>query len=358
MTRIALPESPYLLLDLAAFECNVKHMAQTIIGVGGKRWRPHVKAIRAPALALRLISAGAQGVTCATVGEAQAMVAAGITDVLVASNVATPAALDLLAELNRTAQVMVAVDAPAHVRLLAKAARRTGVTIGVVIEVDVGLARSGVPPGDAALELGQQVQAESSLSLHGLMAWEGHTTRIADADVKARAIRDCVGQLTLTAQQCLQAGLPIGIVSCGGTGTFETASLLPGVTELQAGGGVFGDRRYRTEFHVPLEQALVLRATVLSRPTARRVVCNAGWRCLGVYPTESQALNLPGVVHMAHAAEHLTLECDRDVVGFGVGERIDLAVGYADATVFLHKTIYAARDGLVVEVFALPATPS
>jgi len=357
MTPIVLPEAPCLLLDLAAFERNVKHMAQTIIGVGGKRWRPHVKAIRAPALVLRLISAGAQGITCATIGEAQAMVAAGIKDVLVASNVVTPEALNTLAELNRAAQVMVAVDAPEHLRLLAEAARRAHVTIGVVIEVDVGLARSGVPPGDAALELGRRIQAEPSLSLRGLMAWEGHATRISDAQAKAQAIRDCVGQLTQAAQRCVQAGLSIDIVSCGGTGTFETASTLPGVTELQAGGGVFGDRRYRTEFHLPLEQALVLRATVLSRPSARRVVCNAGWRCLGVYPTASKALHLPGAVHIAHAAEHLTLECDRDVVGFGVGERIDLEVGYADATVFLHHTIYGMRDGVLVEAFALPATP-
>lgn len=355
MYAVALPETPCLLLDMDAFERNVAQMAQSIVGAGNKRWRPHVKAIRAPSLALRLIAAGACGVTCATVGEAQAMVAAGIADVLIASNVVTPEALEALAELNRTSQVMVAVDSPAHVHRLAGAARRAGVTIGVLIEVDVGLKRSGVAPGDAASELGRIVQAEPTLALRGLMAWEGHTTRIADAKAKAEAIRHSVRHLTQTARHCTQVGLPIGIVSCGGTGTYETASLLPGVTELQAGGGVFGDRRYRTEFHVPLRQALVLRATVMSRPTARRIVCDAGWRAMGVYPTPPQPVGLPGTTHIAHAAEHLTLTCEHDVFGFGIGDRIDLEVGYADATVFLHDAIHGIRNGVVEEIFALPA---
>ena len=140
------------------------------------------------------------------------------------------------------------------------------------------------------------------------------------------------------------------------TGTYTITSTLPGVTELQAGGGVFGDLRYRTEFHMPLEQALVLRATVLGRPAARRVVCNAGWRYLGVYPTLSRATHLPGVLHTAPSAEHLTLDCDRDVVGLTVGDRIDLDVGYADSTVFLHREIFAARHGVVEEVLQIPAS--
>lgn len=349
-----LPETPCLVLDLAAFERNVAWLADTIIGRGGKHWRPHVKAIRAPALARHLIAAGASGVTCATVAEARTMVAAGIDDVLIASNVVAPAALQLLAELNRVATVMAAVDSPDHVRLLADAARVAGVCISVLIEVDVGLRRSGVLPGEAALVLGRLIAADPGLRLRGLMAWEGHTTRIADAQAKAMAIAEAVGRLTQTAQLCARAGLPMDIVSCGGTGTCTVGSGIAGVTELQAGGGVFGDRRYRAEFHVPLEQALLLRATVLSRPTPRRIVCDAGWRYLGVHPTPSEAVSLAGVVSIANAAEHLTLDCDRDVPGFAVGTRMDLAVGYSDATVFLHHAIHGLRDGRVEQVFALP----
>ncbi|MCY7308785.1 MAG: alanine racemase [Rhodoferax sp.] len=350
------PETPVLVLDLEIFERNVAHMAHTIIALGGKRWRPHVKAIRAPALALRLIAAGASGVTCATVTEAETMVAVGIPEVLIASPVVAPGQLQRLAALNRQARVIVSVDAAEHLALLAAAATAVGTRIPVVVEVDVGLKRSGVPPGDAAVTLARAVRANPALTFCGLMAWEGQTTRIADPTAKQEAIRIAVGLLTDSAHRCRDAALPVEIVSCGGTGTYTVTSTLPGVTELQAGGGVFGDLRYRTEFHMPLEQALVLRATVLSRPAPRRVVCNAGWRYLGVYPTLSRATNLPGVVHTAPAAEHLTLDCDRDVVGLAVGDRIDLAVGYADSTVFLHREILAVRHGVVEQVLQVPAS--
>lgn len=349
-----LPETPFLVLDLEIFERNVAQLAHTIISQGGKLWRPHIKAIRAPALALRLIAAGASGVTCATITEAETMVAAGIPEVLIASPVVAPGQLQRLAALNRQARVIVSVDAAEHLALLAAAATAVDTRIPVVVEVDVGLKRSGVPPGDAAVRLARAVRANPALTFCGLMAWEGQTTRIADPAAKQEAIRIAVGLLTDSAHRCRDAGLPVEIVSCGGTGTYTVTSTLPGVTELQAGGGVFGDLRYRTEFHMPLEQALLLRATVLSRPAPRRVVCNAGWRYLGVYPTLSRATNLPGVVHMAPAAEHLTLDCDRDVVGLLVGDRIDLAVGYSDSTVFLHREIFAVRHGVVEQVLQVP----
>ena len=350
-----LPESPFLVLDLDAFERNAAHIAHTIITQGGKRWRPHIKAIRSPALAQRLMAAGASGVTCATLGEAQTMVEAGIQDVLIASPVVARDQLQRLAALNRKARVIASVDSTEHVALLAGAAQAAAVVVPVVVEVDVGLQRSGVPPGDAAALLGQAMRSHPALSFCGVMAWEGQTTRIADPEAKRLAVSTAVGQLADAAQRCVQAGLSVEIVSCGGTGTYTITSTLPGVTELQAGGGVFGDLRYRTEFHMPLEQALTLRATVLGRPTARRVVSNAGWRYLGVYPTQSQALNLSGVVRLAPAAEHLTLDCDRDVSGFAVGDRIDLAVGYSDSTVFLHTKIFAMRNGVLEDVLLVPA---
>lgn len=349
------PETPFLALDLEAFERNVAQMAHTILVQGGKRWRPHIKAIRAPALAQRLMAAGACGVTCATLGEAETMVAASIREVLIASPVVARCQLQGLAALNRTARVIASIDAPEHVEMLAAAAQEAGVVIPVVVEVDVGLKRSGVPPGSAAVLLAHRVQSRPGLAFCGLMAWEGQTTRIADPAAKQLAVAAAVGQLTATARLCVEAGLPIEIVSCGGTGTYAITSTLAGVTELQAGGGVFGDLRYRDEFHIPLEQALTLRATVLSRPSARRIVSDAGWRYLGVHPTQSQPMHLSSVVHIAPAAEHLTLDCDRDVSGFAVGERIDLAVGYADSTVFLHREIFVMRHGVIEDVLSVPA---
>ncbi len=339
------PHHPHLVLDLDAFERNVARLAGSIVREGGKRWRPHVKAIRSPELARRLQAAGAQGVTCATVAEAAAMVQAGITDVLVANQVVERLALRQLAILNREATVHATIDAPEHIRLLATAANAAEVRIPVLIEVDVGLQRAGVLPGEAAVVLARAVVAEPALRFAGLMAWEGHTTRIADPVAKQAAVEEAVGRLTRSAEACRAAGIAVDIVSCGGTGTYCFSHRIAGVTEIQAGGGVFGDLRYRTEFHLPLEPALRLRARVVARPSARRLVSDAGWRWHGVYPLAAQPLGLPAVTRMAHAAEHCTLDFAEDCTHPAVGQSIDFDVGYADATTFLHPALYPQRAG-------------
>jgi D-serine deaminase-like pyridoxal phosphate-dependent protein len=347
--------TPLLLLDLEAFERNVARMVHAIIVQGGKQWRPHVKAIRSPALACRLLQAGATGVTCSTVDEAQAMVDGGVPDVLVASQVVQPQQLERLAALNRRARVAVALDHPRQLELAAAAARQAQVRLPVLVEVEVGLQRAGTSPGAATLALARQVHAESALALRGLMAWEGHTTRIPDPAAKAAAIRHAIGQLSASAALCREAGLPVEVVSCGGTGTFETTSTLAGVTELQAGGGLFGDLRYREDFGVPLEPALRLCATVLARPTSTRIVCDAGFKALAVYPKPPQPVGLEQVASMAHAAEHLTLHLHAPAERPTIGERIAFDIGYADATTFLHKQIACMRAGNVEGFHALPA---
>lgn len=350
-----LPDTPCLLLDLDAFERNVARMHRAIVTEGGKRWRPHVKALRAPALTLRLQQAGARGVTCATVGEAETMVAAGITDVLIASQVVGGDAVARLVRLNHGAQVLSAVDAPEHLQALAGAARQAGGVLPVVVEVDIGMHRCGLEPGDAVRDLALRIQAEPALRFRGLMGWEGHTTAIADPTAKAAAVTAAVLRLTDSAQQCRDAGLDVEIVSCSGTGTFPIVAQLPGVTEIQAGGGVLGDRRYRTEYQIDLDQALHLRALVLSRPSARRIVCNAGWRYLAAWPTPARVCGLPGEVRLSPSAEHLTLDCAEPVPDVPIGADLLFEVGYADATVFLHPAFHALRGGRLDSVIPLPA---
>ncbi|MDM0002744.1 alanine racemase [Variovorax sp. J22P240] len=323
---------------------------------GGKRWRPHVKAIRSAALAQRLLAAGARGVTCATIDEAQAMVDGGVNDVLIASQVIQPAELLKLADLNRHAQVAVAIDAMAQVLPLARAARSAGVTIPVLIEVDVGLRRAGVAPGPGVAELAQGLAREDGLCFEGLMAWEGQTTRVAEDGARRNAIVEAVGLLTESARLCAVAGLLPRVVSCGGTGTFETTATLDGVTEIQAGGGVFGDLRCREDFGIDLEAAMRLRASVLARPTATRIVCDAGCKSLAVYPKAPRVLGMACAARIAHSASHLTLELEAEASSPAIGAPIEFDIGYADATVFLHREIVGLRGTRIETRFALQDT--
>src|SRR5262249_50345209 len=140
-------DTPVLLVDLDAFERNVARMRQVIIGDAAIGWRPHTKGIKTPALAHKLLQAGALGVTCAKLGEAEVMAAAGIRDILIANQVVGASKLARLAGLVRHADVIVAVDCPEQVEALDRAAREAGTRIRVVVEVNIAMNRAGVEPG-------------------------------------------------------------------------------------------------------------------------------------------------------------------------------------------------------------------
>ncbi|HEV2122100.1 MAG TPA: alanine racemase, partial [Chloroflexota bacterium] len=232
-------DTPALIVDLDAFDRNVARMAETfrLAGVG---WRPHTKGQKVPALAHRLLAAGAFGVTCAKVSEAEVMAAAGIKDILIANEVIGEPKVRRLANLCTQADVAVAVDSPEGINQLQQAAADAGTKPRVVVEVDTGMGRCGAQPGAPVVDLARRVADTPSLRFAGVMAWEGHCAAIADPAEKRAAVAKAVGSLVDSAEQCRAAGLPVEIVSCSGTGTYQIAATLPGVTEVQAGGGVFG----------------------------------------------------------------------------------------------------------------------
>jgi len=170
---LAALETPALCLDARAYERNMERMAEYIIRRHGLGWRPHMKGQKAPELALAALRAGAAGVTCATVYEAETMVAAGVTGVLVANQVVGERKLARLARLQRRTPVMAATDSAAHAAMMDRAAREAGVVIPVLVELDLGMNRCGVAPGEATVELARAVGAMPGLRLAGLMGLRG-----------------------------------------------------------------------------------------------------------------------------------------------------------------------------------------
>ena len=164
--------TPALLVDLDTFDENVAAMASLLRGTG-KTVRPHVKTHRTPELAKRQLGESVQGVTCATVGEAEIMVAAGIDDVLIANEVVDPSKLARIADLAHRARVTVAADDPGPVEALSREAARNAVTIGVLIDVDILLHRCGVASIDDAQALARAIDRSTGLELKGLMGYEG-----------------------------------------------------------------------------------------------------------------------------------------------------------------------------------------
>jgi D-serine deaminase-like pyridoxal phosphate-dependent protein len=346
-------DTPTLLVDLDVMEANIALIAATCRenGVG---WRPHIKGQKCPEIARKELAAGAIGVTCAKLGEAEVMAEAGIRNILIANQIVGPAKVQRLINLLERADPIVAVDSVANAAELAEAARARGRRLEVVIEVDVGMKRAGVTPGGPVVALANAIGPLSGLLFRGLIAWESQAVAIVDPAAKEKAVVEAVGLLTASADACRHAGYPIGIVSCGGTGTFPYCVRQPGVSEVQVGGGIFGDMHYRNHYHVDFPCALTVMATVTSRPTPTRIVLDAGKKSMSGDAAMPQPIGLSGVRGLRLSAEHATIDLDT-ASDVRIGERLEFIVGYSDTTVHLHDEIIAIRRGRVEAVWCIAA---
>jgi D-serine deaminase-like pyridoxal phosphate-dependent protein len=355
MTEVGLHKSeidtPFLWVDLERLERNIAQLAG-YCRQAGVAWRPHTKGIKTPALAHKLLAAGAIGVTCAKLGEAEIMAAAGIGDILIANQVVGPHKITRLVNLRPHADVKVAVDHPDNVAAIGAAAVAKGIEIGLVIEVNTGMDRAGVAPGAATVALARQIHATPGLRLRGLMTWEGHTLTSQDADAKRRGIEQSIGQLLDTVADCRAAELPVEIVSCGGSGTYLITAAIPGITEIQAGGGIHGDMAYQG-WGVPTEPALFIESMVTSRPTPQRIILDAGFKTLPRGFATPKPLGVGPVKNLLFSAEHGILTLEEANNTLHIGDRLDLIVGYSDATICLHDWLYGVRNDMVETVWPI-----
>ncbi len=357
-TLVGLPktalDTPALLVDLDVMEANIRRIADTC-RANNVGWRPHMKGHKTPEIAHKELAAGAIGVTCAKVSEAEVMAAAGIRNILIANQIVGAAKIERLMELTLHADPIVGVDSIANLAELAEASERRGKELKVAIEVNIGMNRAGVEPGAAVVTLANAVAQHAGLRLAGLVAWESHATTIADPAEKARAVADAILRLTASAQACREAGHAIEIVSCGGTGTFPYCAQHPGVTEVQVGGAIFSDMHYRTHYHADFPTALTVLATVTSRPTPTRIVLDAGRKAMSGDAAMPQPLGLPAIAAMRLSAEHMKIELEQPSAAPRIGERLELIVGYSDTTVHLHEEIVGMRAGRVEAVWRVAA---
>jgi len=347
-------DTPALLVDLDVLDANIGRIAAACRS-NGVRWRPHMKGAGAPAIAHRMILAGASGITCAKLGEAEALADAGLADILVANQIVGAQKIARLVDLARRAAVIVAVDDPDQVAVLGAAARRAGIRLRVHVEVDIGLHRAGVSPGAPVVDLARAIAGEPGLELLGVMGWEGHAARIPDPGEKRRTAAHAIGLLTGSAAACRAAGLPIPVVSCGGTGTYPVAVGEAGVTEIQAGGGVLSDVRYRTVMGIDHPYALTVLTTVTSRPNSGRIVCDAGKRSMSSDGAVPLPIGLGPTRSVVLSAEHTTIELESPSAEPRVGAHVEFVVGQGDTTVHLHDEVYGVQGRRVEAVWPVLA---
>ena len=339
-------DTPALLVDLDVLDANIARMAG-LFKEHGVGWRPHTKAIKIPAIAYKLLAAGAHGVTVAKLSEAEIMAAAGISDILITGPVVGARKAARLANLAKQANPIGVVDCVEHVDMLDKAGQEYGVQIRTVVEVDLGMNRCGTQPGEPTVALAKEANSRKGIKFEGLMAWEGHTLRIKDIDEKRSKVEEAVTNLLDTARQCRDADLPVTIISCGGTGTYPLSAAVHGITEIEAGGGIYGDLVYRNAFGIDHPMAMSVLATVISRPAPTRIVTDSGFKSLSTQNAMPEPKGIKHVAGVRMSAEHGSIDLDTPNTEVKVGDKLEWHVGYTDATVVLHETMYGVRGGIV-----------
>jgi len=346
--------TPALIIDLDAVERNIAKM-QEFVRSRGCEIRPHAKSHKSPFIARKQMQAGAVGQCCQTLVEAETLVLNGIDHVLLTHNLASAATIERFLNLKRNADIMIIVDGTENAEMLAKAARHRGMAADVIVEVDIGINKSGQQPGEPAAKFARWVTQTEGLRFKGIMGYEGHL-QISTPNFEERKAKAMValGGVTKTINSLKELGIVPEIVTCGGTGTYNITAGYPGVTEIQPGSYIYMDRRYGEigPAGSDFEKAMTVIGTVVSTATPTRAVTDLGWKAVGI---EYEALGLggmptpllPGLKYTPGGDEHGILTAEEPKYRPNVGDRVRFIPAHCDTTLNLYGTFYGVRGDRV-----------
>jgi D-serine deaminase-like pyridoxal phosphate-dependent protein len=339
--------TPCLVVDVGAVTRNIE-LAAAYFRDGKVKLRPHFKAHKCTTLMHRQVAAGScSGVTCATASEAIVLASAGFDDILLANEIVDRRGLALVSQAAQRSRVTICVDNIAQVTRLEEVAAADGVEFGVLIEIDVGSHRCGLPPASPELiAIAAALQQSQRLTLRGLQGYEGHAVLETDRARRGELVLVAAAILEKERARLTEAGIRCETVSGGGTGTYDIASDAGALDEIQAGSYVLMDARY-AELGLPFENALYCCASVISR-CGQRVVLNAGLKALSVeYGMPKPVSADVEVLQLSDEHAQLRLTGGQTL---NIGEYALLIPGHVDPSVNLHPTLFAfAEDGTVEE---------
>jgi len=342
--------TPAFLVDLDGMEANLERMA-AFFRTAPAKLRPHYKNHKCPELAQRQLDAGAIGLTCATLSEAECLVEQGVRQILLANEIVDPIKMLRSVELARQADIIFCVDDERVADDFARAGRNGQTPISVLVDVDIGQHRCGVPPGDPTVLLVRKVLA-TGLRFRGLMGYGGHLSHQLPGPEKADAVAAALRPLMETIARLEGEGFAVEIVSGGATGTYSLTGRDPGLTEVQAGSYLLMDTNYR-ECCTDFDLTLTVLSTVISKTGREYVIVDAGVKTLSSERGIPLVKGPGGLTLRKLNAEHGIIELGDDAPPISIGDRIEIWVRYSDATVNLHDRMYGVRNGTVEKIFQL-----
>lgn len=353
-------DTPAMVVDETLLHRNIAE-TQALADQHGVALRPHAKTHKTPHIGHLQLEAGAAGLSCAKLGEAEVFVReSGLRDVLIAYPIVGEEKTGRLLALMDQATVTVSLDSLTAAEALSQAMSKSGKTLNLYVEIDTGMRRVGVAPGEPAVDLALAISRLSGLRITGVMTFEGHAG-VAPPETIAQVAREAGEALVDTAHQIRRAGIPIEHVSVGSTPASYYTPAVPGVTEMRSGTSVFHDNNaFRHGRIGPERCAARVVATVISRPAPDRAIVDAGAKALALDPSPSHPghgyiVGHPDAILGRLSEEHGIVTLPEDEAGFAVGDRVEIIPNHICPAVNLFDDLVIVRDGQIVDRWAVAA---
>lgn len=350
-------DTPALILDLDAFERNMRRLQDAMSGTG-VRLRPHAKSHKCPEIALRQIKAGAVGICCQKVSEAAVFVDAGVKDILITNQVLGHKKVLHALDLAKRARIGVLVDHEDQVSAFARASAEHHVSIDIYVEIDVGMGRCGVTSIERTVSLALQIDQAPYLNFMGLQCYHGSAQHYRLPQERQSAIAAVCTKAAATKEAIEKLGIKVERITGAGTGSvmLERDSKL--FNEVQAGSYIFMDRDYasnqRDTHDLPFEHALFVKTAILSHPTEGRAVVDAGLKASSVDSGMPVIWQRMDAKYLKASDEHGVLELAADS-SLKLGDYVMLVPGHCDPTVNLYDELICLRDDRVEDIWPISA---
>ncbi len=347
-------DTPALLIDLDVMERNIETMSKFFRSVPADL-RPMIKTHKCPIIAHKQIEAGAIGVTCSKLGEAETMVEYGIRDILIPNPVVGDPKVTRLLNCAKHSNIKVAVDDLDNVRHLSETGRAKGLSLNVVIEVDIGNNLCGTEPGHPTLEFAREISNHRNIKICGLHGYEGVFNSIKNFEERREKTQTALEKLVSTKDLLEDAGFNMDIVSAGSTPCYMITGRYSGITDVTPGTYVFNDTSTKSvEGLEDFGYALTILTTITSIPRADVVICDAGRKSVATEHGLPQVTGLKGVKYDSLVEEHGRLKVE-PYAKLRIGDKIELIVSHCCTNANLFDDFHCIRDGKLEAVWKIAA---
>ncbi|TFG14953.1 MAG: hypothetical protein EU535_02500 [Promethearchaeota archaeon] len=333
--------TPALVLNYNIMVENIQNMAK-FAKEHNIDHRPHVKTHKCPIIAHMQIKAGCKGITVAKVGEAEVFAQTGLDDIFIANQVIVPNHIDRLAKLNKYIKIRCAVDSQKNILDLSNIAAKNNTTLNVFLDVNLGLGRSGVEPGEPALEMANFIKKTPNIELVGLMGYEGHLTPMMNLDQKEKMANECFKKIVDTRDLLNKNGFNVNDITTSGSGTYRYAAVYDGITEIRPGTYIFSDEHLQMiekEFKI----AVTILGTIQNQTGKKEFTTDAGAKAIATGDGKPEFKDIPKSKIRVMNEEHTQFKAI-GVDNLEIGQKIEFIPAHICTSVNLYDYIHVVKD--------------